>query len=502
MKPLHKVVTASDVQSCLYYVHVDNVEDEKLRESLEEEETWLEENDHPSTVDNQDGFWKEPALETSSTYHDHPELPPRITPYFQPPTHSLRSSRQPERKPVGSGTRINPRNMDIPPRRSMQNLIGPRPMNQGLRSESSMASATKSEQENPNLKSWPEQQLAGTKQGHADCRKDGSFGDSSQHQGADGSDTINGFQRNAKSTAQSAQPDYGQETSLTLIRRYDGMQWNVAKISTSCTTGSEESHQAQNGISIAISTPGYAKFTDRAVSLDQEMNSHEKATGFFKRQLWKASDRKRPELGKKSASHGSSLSIHGLKAKLKIRKGIQQDIGDEDASENAVSSKGYMFHSPWGGICELSTGIVGRSLKCKHIINSFGSISKADLPSIPASELRFNLPSSTSPNGSSHDSPDTHDKSKESKRSSFLPTKHQRRSSSFEWRGEPHYPSSDEKMDLSLGQERAGGGFGGKQAKLGKLIIEKEGMKMLDLIVAANMGLWWRAYEKKSSTSQ
>jgi hypothetical protein len=52
-------------------------------------------------------------------------------------------------------------------------------------------------------------------------------------------------------------------------------------------------------------------------------------------------------------------------------------------------------------------------------------------------------------------------------------------------------------IDLSLGQERAGGGFGGKQAKLGKLIIEDEGVKMLDLIVAANMALWWRAYERK-----
>jgi hypothetical protein len=56
--------------------------------------------------------------------------------------------------------------------------------------------------------------------------------------------------------------------------------------------------------------------------------------------------------------------------------------------------------------------------------------------------------------------------------------------------------SSVSEMDLSLGQEIAGGGFGGKQAKLGKLIIEDEGLKMLDLLVAANMALWWRAYEK------
>ncbi|KAL9099226.1 MAG: hypothetical protein Q9187_009528, partial [Circinaria calcarea] len=45
-----------------------------------------------------------------------------------------------------------------------------------------------------------------------------------------------------------------------------------------------------------------------------------------------------------------------------------------------------------------------------------------------------------------------------------------------------------------LGSEHAGGGLGGKQAKLGKLIIEDEGLKMLDLLVAANMGVWWGVY--------
>ena len=57
-------------------------------------------------------------------------------------------------------------------------------------------------------------------------------------------------------------------------------------------------------------------------------------------------------------------------------------------------------------------------------------------------------------------------------------------------------------MDLSLGQEFAGGGFGGKHAKLGKLIIEDEGLKMMDLLVAANLALWWRAYERRDTRSK
>lgn len=56
-----------------------------------------------------------------------------------------------------------------------------------------------------------------------------------------------------------------------------------------------------------------------------------------------------------------------------------------------------------------------------------------------------------------------------------------------------HPPSSD-RIDLSLAREKAGGGMRGNSAKLGKLIIEDEGIKMLDLVVAACMAVWWRGY--------
>ena len=97
------------------------------------------------------------------------------------------------------------------------------------------------------------------------------------------------------------------------------------------------------------------------------------------------------------------------------------------------------------------------------------------------SELRFNLPSSSKASTPGEDA---------SKRSSFFhrPRNHRNHSSISE-------------MNLSLGQEFAGGGFGGKQAKLGKLIIEDEGLKMLDLLVAANMSLWWRAYSKRDAAT-
>lgn len=56
------------------------------------------------------------------------------------------------------------------------------------------------------------------------------------------------------------------------------------------------------------------------------------------------------------------------------------------------------------------------------------------------------------------------------------------------------YPRKNSLLDLSLGQEKLGGGFDGEQAKLGKLIIQPEGQKMLDLIVAANMLAFHRAF--------
>ena len=102
------------------------------------------------------------------------------------------------------------------------------------------------------------------------------------------------------------------------------------------------------------------------------------------------------------------------------------------------------------------------------------------------SELRFNLPTASSRIAHLPLS---------EKRSSYLPGFHRRlHSSSDDGSSVDFVFDEDGKLDLTLGQEKAGGGFGGKQAKLGKLIIQPEGLGMLDLLVAANLGLWWRAW--------
>jgi hypothetical protein len=112
------------------------------------------------------------------------------------------------------------------------------------------------------------------------------------------------------------------------------------------------------------------------------------------------------------------------------------------------------------------------------------------------SELRFNLPSSSVPS--------TPKGEESSKRSSFFHRgRHGRNNSSASVIHDEaeDVRNSTDRLDLSLGQELAGGGFGGKQAKLGKIILEDEGLKMMDLLVAANLALWWRAYERARSPS-
>ncbi len=113
---------------------------------------------------------------------------------------------------------------------------------------------------------------------------------------------------------------------------------------------------------------------------------------------------------------------------------------------------------------------------------------------IQVSELRFNLPGSSKPAGSRGE-----DSTKPP--SIFHRGRHSRdKSSGLFNRDSSDERHPDDRLDLSLGQEYAGGGFGGKHAKLGKIILQDEGLQMMDLLVAANLGLWWRAYERATAT--
>lgn len=161
-----------------------------------------------------------------------------------------------------------------------------------------------------------------------------------------------------------------------------------------------------------------------------------------------------------------------------------------------LKPKGYVFASPWDGRCEFRTGRGGRSLECKHVLGSssagFETADGHGPGAKSVSELRFNLPgSSEGAAGPGH----THG------RHSF----HGKFDKLLKLDGRHRHDSSDEEdeedvaLDLTLGRERAGGGSKGNRAKLGKLIIHDEGQKMIDLVVAANIGVWWATWERASA---
>ncbi|KAI5196240.1 hypothetical protein E4T39_07868 [Aureobasidium subglaciale] len=469
LKPREKVVSAEDVQSSLYFLHIDIPEDDLL--------------ELPEEISIQDA----PA---SSTISRKPLPTPPNSPGSESPRQrstafdTKQQLQIPQRKPVRQSLDLP----DIPAR--------------------------------PSLKSLPSQNSQLTTHERSDGRPSFSrrplsnqFLDPNVVSGRPSLDTraspaTGGGSRSSYEGHFSPEEDE-RCVSLTLIRRdpSSGFQWNVAKIrdppvhevsSVLGGDGSVKTKKAGAPLFLEIYNPGYSKFLQfdhaRPVSrgsTDMASLSPHSASGHdstFRRRLYMDGSR----FGDHSYGHRKTPSWTGEQQSQ--RPSIQLNRQSLQAAPKALidrRSKGYTFQSPWGGKCEFATGAAGRSLKCKHVLeNPSSAVTEV-------SELRFNLP--TGSNSKSMASTEVG-----AKRSSMIsrPAMHGH-TTSDELTDGPFVPGMtkflDEhgNIDLSLGQERAGGGFGGKQAKLGKLIIENEGVKMLDLIVAANMALWWRAYEKK-----
>ncbi|KAH6609124.1 oxidoreductase [Trichoderma cornu-damae] len=324
--------------------------------------------------------------------------------------------------------------------------------------------------------------------------------------------------------------------TLSLIRRDPGTgdQWNVGKISsyetntpaggagagqsTMYLSASSERRSPQHPpIDIQIETAGYAKFRggpssaipprrsmDGARPSMDTMGPGPRADGStFSRQVSMSYSR----------SFGSALrsKFHQMeqaaRKKAHSRNGSEASVNSFSSGEHAAGSptsprpnkmkpRGYTYTSPWGGRCEFRTGNGGRSLLCYHALHQ-GEVgaynplvpetSPARSTSIVVSELRFNLPGSELfPSGDVPKSDGDHRLGHFSK---LIKSAMDR----YEDRDEDDVLSP---FDVNIGGERAGGGNHGKRAKLGKLIIYHDGLKMLDLVVAANMGLWWGTWEK------
>lgn len=327
----------------------------------------------------------------------------------------------------------------------------------------------------------------------------------------------------------------GAPFTLTLIRRDPGensashpgecKQWNVGRVSSRQLNPAAVADQiadspaaalASPPIEIEIETSGYAKFRRLPVKQSagagieaalaaaaEEVAKPRNDIGVFSRRV---------AMGySKSYTKSLTANIKGTLGRLeragcaRINQGRNASIASVDttalsappASEEDDLSKprGYTFQSPWDGKCEFRTGVGGRSVQCRHTLHGGGpaaynplvaeqGLSMAKRGAVTVSELRFSLPTSEV-------------------------LGEQAKSAKVQWRGNfnkllrPGHEHDDyddddavSPFEVNVGTERAGGGVSGRKAKLGKLIVYADGLKMLDLVVAANMGVWWGAWER------
>ena len=342
-------------------------------------------------------------------------------------------------------------------------------------------------------------------------------------------------------------PNHSQGT-LTLIRRNPttNEQWNVATIhdppmeeisslSLRLPTADRRTKRAGVPLYVTVLNAGYDIFdaTDEAaertsegsleslrepsLSTQSSANSGSalRAASTFQRRIYlpgsKYAEHEYSNLGhtqhqpidSASSMSGESLSLRQSLAipSAQLRSNHRNSWSSLQRTTNPSPllrmkrTKGYTFLSPWNGTCEFTTGgPTGTNLKCRHHLLRPGVSEENSNEDV--SELRFNLPSTNKTVSTPRPQSTTS--------LPIFPRDSQLSSANL---GHNRYPSSpvpellfafddDGNIDLTLGREKAGGGFGGRQAKLGKLIVWPAGLAMLDLLVAANLGLWWRGWDK------
>ncbi|KAM3414099.1 hypothetical protein BST61_g10759 [Cercospora zeina] len=472
IKPREKVVTAEDVSSSLYYIHVNSPEDYEQPRGRP-----LSVNTNASQLVpiQEDCLKRKPVLPRRSPRR--PVAPP------SPPY------------PLDDGPPQLHRQTPSPPQhgRVARKPVGSRHRNDGYGTLRNTGSPVLPHRPLPSPPSedYSEQHSLHTHNKHLLRR-------------AEPSDENNPYsmQLSEPPSPPLDPPDLPPAGSLTLIRRdpASGEQWNVAlihdppvhEVSSAALRNPSAAHRTKRSgapLFLDISNTAYTQFLAEErpgspVSQDTATSGNSGAAeGIFRRRLYMPGSKYSAH---EYSQHSRSESVTRLDLDTSSRRAANRSSIDISTISSYADrrNKGYTFNSPWDARCDFTTGVSGKSLKCKHHLPStYGSTVPVDV-----SELRFNLPTASSrianaPLSSNGD-----------KRSSYLSGLHQRLHSSSENGSVDFVFDEDGKLDLSLGQEKAGGGFGGKQAKLGKLIIQPEGYGMLDLLVAANVGLWWRAW--------
>ncbi|KAL9018551.1 MAG: hypothetical protein Q9185_004153 [Variospora sp. 1 TL-2023] len=507
MKPLQKVVTAQDVQSSLYYIHADSEDDERIRRSIDSTESESPE-DPFTTLNANQPVQRSPApkdTNSATTERQFNGIPAAIPNNHRAGQYGPAMT-QLVRKPISSNFQ---QCLDDGPLRFYPpgtHEMGPRAMHRHLHSDINPGPEPPLEKERLMPRRWSEQSpiphLTLPPRSQAPERGQNLAHDSILYDygNADAATRVDqGIRPPSPHRSARQSPRFANDGfSLTLIRRYDRSQWNIGKVFSlreEADFWDRQCTSRQGGLTIQISTPGYLRF----YGLDHQ-EAPDAPYQAFERRLTKL--RRRSRDLSSMENNGNSTSNRKSRMSIDFRRLSTPRVEKKSEATNSACTdkreslriKGYGFYSPWNGRCEFSQGISGNVLKCKHTAPTEGS------QAVKMSELRFNLPASSNLAAVSPRQRSSPEKPKNRKRTSYF--SHTSESEPAPRRGSDQGSSevhdTNDRFDLSLGQEHAGGGFGGKQAKLGKLIIEPEGLKMLDLLVAANMGLWWKVYEKSA----
>jgi len=348
LKPREKVVSAEDVQSSLYFLHIDIPEDHLVELP---EETSILDTSTLSTISRK-------PLPTP------PVSPAEGSPRQRSPAFDTKPQLGvPQRKPVRQSLDLP----DIPPRPPMRSP----PSQQGQFSMQELSDGRPSFSRRPLSNQFLDPSLVPARP---------SINPRSSYATVDTS--WSSFD------ASLAPEDDERCVSLTLIRRdpSSGFQWNVAKIrdppvhevsSIMGGDGSVKTKKAGAPLFLEIYNPGYSKFlqfdqtrpisresTDMA-SLSPSLSSDPDNT--FRRRLYMDGSR----FGDHSYGHRKTPSWNGEQQTQ--RSSVQLNRQSLQAAPKALAdrrSKGYTFRSPWGGKCEFSTGTAGRSLKVRKRLSS------------------------------------------------------------------------------------------------------------------------------------
>ena len=416
MKPLQKVVTAQDVQSSVYYLHVDGVNDYKLLQSEGSGDYQPEEEDSKTHT----------LLKAQTSIRRKPiSQSPSFTPSMV------------ARKPINQTARSEHRSLEAPPALPPRKLVGPRAMNQRLHSVDISALQNVPERQNIDIRRWSEQPGTSTprlppradairrkQMGDISLRGEGDFREEQRMQAMNklsaehywdwersweqkrATDAREEMTRLTSEWQESQEHTrVSRDTSLSLIRRYNGEQWNVGKIAS---IGTEYGVTGIGGaaISIEIMTEGYHKFMapqglfERSSLLTASKNESGtigENNNIFRRDFQTPGNHKGPSSDcSPGSSESRSFAEQGISSSEHRQPGHDtfRSSTTHMSGHKTPSSKGYMLQSPWNGLCEFTTGIAGRSLKCKHSYASTNPTLRPGVISEPVSELRFNLPSS------------------------------------------------------------------------------------------------------------